>query len=228
MNTRLSRIVRTSLRTLALPGLVLLIALATAAPAAAPTGVTSAMLTTVSETITVAQGEYTAYMTALSTNERVVYDVRVISGSNIDFYILGQVGFGLYAGDQSFQRLVQVENTHNTAGEYATVGQIFIVIDNADLSGAMPAGPVTVSVSLSRTSAPAAAFFSPIVFAGIGIAIALVVVVVIVAVVLSRKKAGGPQPPAPAAPPAYGPPQYQQPYGPYPPQQAPPPYPPRP
>ena len=235
MNGRLPRTVRTSLRTLALPGLVLLVALATAAPVAAPTGTTWPMLTTVTETIPVAQGEYYAYMTVLSTNERVVYDVRVTTGSNIDFYVLGQVGFGLYAGDQSFQRLVQVENTRTAAGEYITTGQIFLVVDNADLSGAMPTGSVTVSVNLQRTSVPATSLLSPVLWAGIGILIAIVVVVVILAVVLSRKKAGAPQPPQAAAPPPYGQtqygaPQYGQPYGQYPPQAPPPsgPYPPNP
>ena len=234
MNGRLHRTVRTSLRTLALPGLVLLIALVTAAPAAAPTGTTWPMLTTVSETITVAQGEYYAYMTVLSTNERVVYDVRVTTGTNIDFYILGQVGFGLYAGDQSFQRLVQVENTRTAAGEYITTGQIFLVVDNADLSGAMPTGSVDVLVNLQRTSVPATSLLSPVLWIGIGILIAIIAVVVVVAVALSRKKSGAPQPPQPAAPPPYGQtqygqPQYGQPYGQYPPQ-APPsgPYPPKP
>ena len=234
MNRRLSRTVRTSLRTLALPGLVLLIALVTAAPASAPTGITWPMPTSANETITVAQGEYYGYMTVLSTNERVVYDVRVTSGSNIDFYILGQVGFGLYVGDQSFQRLVQVEDTQTAAGEYTTVGQIFLVVDNADLSGATPTGSVTVSVNLQRTSLPATSLMSPFLWMGIGLLIAIVVVVVVVALALSRKKKGAPQPPQQAAPPAYGQPQYGQQYGQaygqYPPQAPPPsgPYPPNP
>ncbi len=222
MSRRSPRTVRKAVRTLALPGLVLLVALALAAPAASPhEGLTWPMTTSINEIIDVPINNYTAYMTVLSTNERVVYDVRVTSGSNIDLYILSAVGFGLYAGDQSFQRLAQVESRRVITGEYGTTGQIFIVVDNVDLSGAMPTGRVTVSVNLSRTSASPAPVFSPLLWAGIGIAIVVVAVVIVLAVLLSRRKpAVPPTPPTPGTPPPYGqypPPQPPPPSGPYPP-----------
>jgi len=126
------------------------------APAAAHhTGAVSPMGRSVSETISLPANNWTAYRTRLtSASERVVYDLQVIQGSAIDLYILPENGLAMYRQDPvyAFYSYDARENASVIQGSWRRVQgvDVYFVVDNVDIRGAMPTGPVTVRVSLTQ------------------------------------------------------------------------------
>lgn len=152
---------------------------------------------TVSETITIPVNNYTAYHFFLQSSEQIQYSLQVVSGSNIDLDILPPAGFEEYANHPvvTFHFLQLVENRQTIQGSYVgAIGQVTVVVDNVDLRGATPTGPVTVSVNLSKIGPPA----PPLIFFVV-MGIVLAVVTILIIWVWTRKK-----PKAPMTP-GYGP-----------------------
>jgi hypothetical protein len=170
----------------------------------------------VSATVTLPVNNWTAYTFEMTAGDTLTYEVRVLAGTPIDLYIVPDVGLADYANDTSVQFLEYAEETNqrNISGSFGSVaGVIGVILDNTDVGqgGADPAGPVTVSVSLVKSSN---LYLGGLILLACGVV--LLVVAVVVAFVLQRRKAAAPAPP----PGPYGAPPvpYQAPPGPSPPE----------
>ncbi len=148
----------------------LLLALAAVAVAAAPpaaahhTGTVRAVDASISETVPLPEQNFTGYTFLLGSGETIVYDIRVVSGGTIDVYFVLTGGLLNYTNDTavSFQAYTISESVRNATGTFdRATGAVTVIVDNTDRTGAIPTGPVLVSVSLTRNS--------PIVLAGIAL-----------------------------------------------------------
>lgn len=152
----------------------------------------------IAETITLPVNNWTAYAFDMNAGDTLAYDVSVTSGGAIDLYIVSDIGLAGYANDSQVQFLVyaEISNNRTFGGTFAgATGYVAVVVDNTDVGqeGAVPSGPVTVSVHLTRTSN---VFLGGVILLACGVV--LLVVAVVVALMLQRKKAAGlPPPPGP-------------------------------
>lgn len=211
--------------------LLVLAALLTAASppvAAHHTGTVVAVETSIAETVTLPENNFSAYTIVLESGETIGYDIRVVSGGNIDVYFVLTGGLLNYTSDTavSIQAYALSEDARNITGTFDRVtGTVTVIVDNTDRVGAIPTGAVTVSVSLTKNT--------PVLLAAIALiaigATTLGIVVVFV-LVLRRRTRETPPPPrpyagpyaAPPPPPASGePPASDGPSGPPPPSQGP-------
>ena len=211
--------------------LLVLAALLTAAspPAAAHhTGTVVTVDSSIAETVTLPENNFSAYTIVLESGETIGYDIRVVSGGNIDVYFVLTGGLLNYTSDTavSIQAYALSEDARNITGTFDRVtGTVTVIVDNTDRVGAIPTGAVTVSVSLTKNT--------PVLLAAIALiaigATTLGIVVVFV-LVLRRRTRETPLPPrpyagpyaAPPPPPASGePPASDGPSGPPPPSQGP-------
>jgi len=170
----------------------------------------------VSTTVTLPVNNWTAYTFEMNAGDTLTYDIRVLAGTPIDLYIVPDVGLAEYASDTSVQFLEHAHETNqrNISGSFGNVaGVIGVILDNTDIGqgGADPTGPVTVSVSLVKSSN---LYLGGLILFACGVV--LLVVAAVVALVLQRRKAAAPAPP----PGPYGalPVPYQAPPGPSPPE----------
>jgi hypothetical protein len=190
------------------------------------TGVVTVAGLRISETIVLPRNNYAGYTFALGIGDRITYDIRVTSGGPIDMYVVSADNLQKYRNDSSvaFFPTLRVENRTTISGAYtataSTAGPNTVIVDNVDLSGAVPTGLVTVSVNLTRESPQGP---SPVLLGGVIVAVVIGMAVVVVLVLRARRKpAGNPPPspypgaPGPNVPPPYVPPPYT-PRGPYPP-----------
>ena len=128
-----------------------------AAPAAIAhhAGAVTPMATSVDETITLPENNWTAYRTQLrGQSDRVLYDLRVVEGTGIDLYVLPEDGFAMYSQDPVyfFYSYREFENSTAIQGWFRGVQgeNLYFVVDNVELRGARPTGSVTVHVSLAH------------------------------------------------------------------------------
>lgn len=114
----------------------------------------------VHETITLASGEWRAYRTAMNSIESLRIAVQVLQGGRIDVFSTNDVGFSQYTDPNStvFSYYPEGSQTNTTSfpGNFAapTGGEYFVIVDNTPTTsgGATPTGPVTLDVSLEKTS----------------------------------------------------------------------------
>ena len=209
-------------RLVALTGFTLLLAgaLLTAATSivAYHTGPIKAVASEISETLTLPRNNYSGYTFTLGRGDRIVYDVRVNSGTGIDLYIVSASELSFYRSDSGvrFYWLDAVEAQTAIAGEFIadaqTAGADTVIVDNVDFSGAQPYGPVNVSVNLRKVAAPPLSLW-PVV--GIVVAVGIgVAILMLLAVRIRKKPSSVPAPPYPSL--------YGGPPGPYVPPMAPP------
>ena len=160
---------------------------------------------TVSEPITLPVNNYRAYAFSLASSEQIRFDIQVTSGDNIDMYIVPPAGFQQYTNDAaiSFNYLYQLEDRQVMDGTYVgAIGQVTVIVDNVDFSGAVPTGPVTVSISLSEIGPPGPPL---IFFVVMGIVLAVVVAMLIWVWTRAARKKRAPLAP-PGQPPPFAPP----------------------
>src|SRR2546422_3711577 len=154
--------------------------------------------TTISETVTLPVNNWTAYSFELNTGDQIVYAISVVSGTEIDLYIVPADGLANYANDSAltFTYYQETQNQRNFSGTFSgATGSVSIILDNVNIvpGGANPTGPVTVSVSLQKTSN---LFLGGLIFIVCGIVL-LVVALAVVLVLRRRKAAAAPPPPTP-------------------------------
>ncbi len=218
-------------------GLTLIVSLGLGTPPAAAhhTGSSHAVDTSVSETVTLPENNWTAYTFLIGSGDRLTYNVQVTNGSQIDMYIVPPDGLVDYASETalSFAYFEEAEHRTSASGVYvgnsARAGYTSVILDNVDFSGAMPAGPVTLTVTLTKELAQGP---SALVVGGIVIAIIAAIAIVALVLLRRRKRAAAAPPPMSVPPPYAGeaqPPAYPgapppPAYPPQPPPAAPPPY----
>ncbi len=198
-----------------------LFAFGLSAPLAAAyhTGAVKAANLSVSETITLPTNTYSGYTFTIGNGDRLSYDLRVTSGSPIDMYVVSADNLLRYRNDStvSFFATVRVENRTTISdvftGTPQTAGADTLIVDNTDLSGAVPTGAVTVSVNLRREPPPAP---NPLPIGGAIAAVVVGVAVIALLVLRARRRHAYAGALRPYARPPYSPPQ-QPPQGPYPP-----------
>jgi hypothetical protein len=155
-------------------------------------------------TETIAINDYMAF----SVNTGSVVGVRVTSGGNIDIYVTERAGYDDYIDPSAPSFLYLVAYTDENTGTYnktvSTSGVAYIILDNdlVTVTGAQPAGPVTVSLFFGTPS-------SSLLLGVLIIVILVIVVVVFIVVRRGRRKAAPMPPPMPpmGAPPPMMPPQ---------------------
>ncbi len=184
---------------------VLATVLAAASPPAAAhhTGTIRPVDTSIAETVTLPENNFTGYTIVLGSGETIGYDIRVVSGGNIDVYFALTDGLLNYTSDTAVSiQAYGFENARNVTGTFDQVtGTVTVIVDNSDRAGAIPTGPVTVAVSLMKNT--------PVVLAAIiliaGGAATLAIVLALVLVRRRRTKGSPAPPPRPYAGP-YAPP----------------------
>ena len=205
--------------------LVLLLGLVANLPPAVGihSGTATDVASEISETVTLARNRFSGYTFTIARGDRLTYDVRVIAGTGIDLYIVPASGFVDYRNDSAprFDLHVREEDRTNISGVFVgdsrTSGADTVILDNADVSGAMSTGPVTISVHLKKEPPQGP---SPALVGALVAAVAVGIGAVALLLVRARRKARGPPPPA-APPPSW------RPAGPYAPPYPPPPPPPQ-
>lgn len=144
-------------RRIAFLGALLAVALvASGGRAQALSGTTRAIDSSVTETISLAADSYTGYAFSLAEADSIVYAIRVTEGGAIDVYFVPPVGLAAYATDgaSTFPRYGGTERQTELSGTFAdptAIGSVTVVIDNANLTGAQAAGPVTVALTLTKS-----------------------------------------------------------------------------
>lgn len=195
----------------ALPGAVCVLALLTAAfttPSAdAHEGTVRPTGMTVDETVTLPADNWTAYEVSLQAQTRLTYDVRVVSGSAIDIYILSSSGLAEYRGAALFFHAYEgFENTIHAQGLFTGAsGLVYFLADNVNGTGADATGDVTVRVALAPEATEP---ISWIVLATCGLGFAAAITVGVLLAVRNRKRrlAPAPAPPLVLPPPPPPPP----------------------
>ncbi len=188
-------------------GIALVAGVGLAAPPASAhhAGTEKTVETAISETVTLPVNNWTAYTFTLASGDDLAYDIRVTSGSAIDVYFVPPAGLEDYRSDVStFTDYAYAENKMTVKGTYSVssshAGSISVILDNTDLSGAVPTGNVTATVSLTKEP------WHPSILITVGLVVLAIVTVVIVAfaVILRRRQRAAPAPrakaPAPKAP----------------------------
>ncbi len=106
--------------------------------------------------ITLDVNEYAWYEVSLGLRVIMTYTAEVVSGSSIDLYIVPHEGYIDYTfGSRTFSRYATHEGETNITGQFdETPATLFVIVDNTELRGARPQGPVTVSLSLATSSVP--------------------------------------------------------------------------
>ena len=162
----------------------------------------------VNETIVLAMNNWTAYEVHLDARDRIQYRIRVISGSEVDLYMVPPTGLSQYQSDTAivFTYYYSVERVMDIEGLFTGAdGTVFFIVDNVDFSGAEPTGDVTVQFTLGREPSPPLPW---VVLATCGIGFALAIAVGIALALRHRKKrlAAAAPPPLPPLPPPPPPP----------------------
>lgn len=194
-------------------GTVCVLALLAAALAAPSTtaheGVVRPTGQTTDATVTLAPENWTAYEVSLQAQTRLTYDVRVVSGSAIDVYILSSTGLAEYRGEALFFHAYEgFENTIHAQGLFTGAsGFVYFLVDNVNGTGADATGDVTVRVTLAPEATEP---ISWIVLATCGLGFAAAIAVGVLLAVRNRKRRLAPapapplilqQPPPPPPPP---------------------------
>jgi len=177
--------------------LVLAAVLAAASPPAAAhhTGTVRPVDTSITDTVTLPENNFTGYTIVLGSGETIGYDIRVVSGGNIDVYFVLTGGLLNYTSDTavSIQAYALSEDARNVTGTFdRATGAVTVIVDNTDRVGAIPTGPVTVSVSLTKNT--------PVVLAAIALILggaAILAIVLVLVLVRRRRTREGPAPPPP-------------------------------
>jgi len=169
------------------------------------TGPIRAVVSEVSETLTLPRNNYSGYTFTLGRGDRIVYDIRVNRGTNIDLYVVSASELTFYRSDSGvrFYWIDAVEAQTVISGVFIadsqTAGTDTVIVDNVDFSGAQPYGPVNVSVNLRKEAAPPPSPWPVVVLVvGVGIAVA---VLVLFAFRMRKKPSSVP---APLYPSSYG------------------------
>jgi len=171
------------------------------------TGTSRTMGVSVNETVTLPVNNWTGYRTQMDPRDRIAYDIREVSGSLIDLYILPQGGFNAYQRDDTFAFTyfeIHERSSHPVGEFWNTGGQaetVYFVVDNVDITGAEPVGEVTVQI---RLGPPPAEPLPIVVLATCGIGFALAIGLGIALAVRQRRKrraAAELLPPPPPPPP---------------------------
>jgi len=171
--------------------------------AAHHTGTVKPMGISVNETITLPMNNWTAYQTDLQSTDRLVIDVRVLSGSAVDVYVVPSGGLAAYRSDQAigFSYYEAYENSSQTHDVFSRVsGTVFVIVDNVDLSAAQPTGNVTVRVGLGPEP-PGPIPWLVVAVCGIGFGAAIAVGITLSLRQRKQRRALAPPPPPPPPPP---------------------------
>lgn len=154
MNVRRSR---TRRRAAILAALLVVSILASAPGRLAFAGTARTIEYSVTESITLPIDNYSAYTFSLAAGDSILYTVRVTAGGAIDVYFVPPAGLTAYAAGtaSTFARYQSEETRTEFSGAFAdpnAVGLVTVIIDNVVFSGAQPSGPVTVTLTLSKSS----------------------------------------------------------------------------
>lgn len=164
----------------------------------------------ITETVTLDAGQWRTYRASMNSIESLHIVVRVVSGGLIDVFTTNDFGYGQYTDPNatifSYYREGSQNNTASFSARFAapTSGQYYAIVDNTRITrdGATPTGPVTVDVSLEKTS------LLPF-LAGVILGIAAVAIGIILFLGSRRRKRmaapsipSPPQPPSPPSPPS--------------------------
>jgi hypothetical protein len=174
-------------------------------------GTTKPVDVTVSESVTLPVDHWIAYALTLGLAEGIDYNILVTNGTRVDVYFVPGDEVVNYADDSvpsfQFYREGTTTNTLLARGSFTSAsGAISVIVDNVDIvpGDAEPTGPVTVSVTLTRTSN---LIVGGLIFIACGVAL-LAIALVVFMILHRRRKAAAPAPPSPYAVPPhpYGPP----------------------
>lgn len=129
------------------------------------------------ETIVLGPETWKAYRFFLGSNDRIDYDLTVISGTEIDVYVVPQSGLADYESDTAF-RFASYDERENflfVQGWISAVqGTVYLIVDNVHFSGAQPTGNVTVEVKFAPgASPPFPAIVAAVCAVGVGGALAV-------------------------------------------------------
>ncbi len=197
---------RSVVRALALLLLAVALPGSTALPAAAHhTGTVKTVDASIAETVTLSANNYSAYTMFLESGETINYEIHVVSGGNIDVYFVLTGGLLNYTSDTavSIQAYALFENERNFTGTFdRATGAVTVIIDNVDFAGALPAGPVTVTVSLTKNTP---VYLAAIVLIGFGAALLAVALVFVLLRRRRKRETTLPPSPGPYAGPYAGP-----------------------
>jgi len=199
--------------------------LALAVPAAAyHTGSTQTVSFQVGENVDLPINNWTGYTFTIATGDQIQYGIQSTS-DGIDIFFFDAAGLAQYRADppQTTQAISSFLNRTQFGGVYTPPsGQITLVIDNVDASGAMPLGTVTVQVALVKLTGGAPPdVFAGIIAAGIILCVGAIAIIVFVIFLIVWLVTRSHRPPMPPPPPPYMPPQQPWPPPQQPPQQPP-------
>jgi len=159
---------------------------------------TTAVASSISETVVLPEDNYTVYTFSLWIGETITYDIRVTDGSAIDLYFMPPDALVDYA-DPSAPQFRIFERTQDRTSFNGTFdvasGDIVVVLDNVDLAlgGATPLGTVVVAVSMHKN--PSMVYLGAVGLIGLGVA--LLAAAAILARRRGKRPAKAPRPPPP-------------------------------
>lgn len=156
-----------------------------------------------SQVITIANDDFEPFRVTISTSWSLVLGITVTSGGSIDVYVTQQAGYDDYISPTATTFSYMVAYTDETTTSYnktiTSSGLHYVIVDNAavTVSGAQPAGPVTVSLFFGTSTGSF--------LLGLAILAIVVILVIVVVVLVRRKRKAAAVPPPAGAPPAWPP-----------------------